>query len=243
MTSKIEGNAPDNTRIIVFDENDWSIESNTVESGDYSVGGLADNNKLVVGRSSSGEVKSYGNVEPVAADPVNITIYVGNSADDGYADVAGTYINNTLTRAFISGNTPANPQTVYLRFSGVSIPPGSTIQTAYIRWMWGNTRSSPTPSCPIQMEDVSNATAITSYADYASRTMWDTGARMTSNSYSGQWHNDKSIINGVQRIVDKPGWASGNAIQVFYGPYAVTGQWAIYTINGGYAPELHVTYV
>jgi len=67
---RILGNKNEGARIIVFDENDWSIESNTLEtgSGAYEIEGLNENDKTVIARNDVGEVEGYGAITPFADD-------------------------------------------------------------------------------------------------------------------------------------------------------------------------------
>jgi hypothetical protein len=64
MADKISGTLTEDARIIIIDESDWSIESNTLESaGDFEITGLASGKKSVVGRASNGLVTGYANVQ------------------------------------------------------------------------------------------------------------------------------------------------------------------------------------
>ena len=69
MAGIISGNTPASSRVIIVDESDWSVESNTIESGDYSVGSLTENNKLVLSRNAEGEVVAYGDITPIISTP------------------------------------------------------------------------------------------------------------------------------------------------------------------------------
>lgn len=63
MAYKISGNANQSTRIIIINEGDWSIESNTVESGDYEIE-VTDGSKIVVGRLPDGQSIGFGSISP-----------------------------------------------------------------------------------------------------------------------------------------------------------------------------------
>jgi hypothetical protein len=62
----ISGSKNDTARIIIIDETDWSIESNTVVngSGEYYVDGLNENNKTIIARDNDGNSHGFGNVVP-----------------------------------------------------------------------------------------------------------------------------------------------------------------------------------
>jgi hypothetical protein len=60
----ISGNSSEDSRIIVLNENDWSLETTEeVTSGSYSVT-TTSGNKTVIARKSDGECVGYGNVSP-----------------------------------------------------------------------------------------------------------------------------------------------------------------------------------
>jgi len=61
--STISGNLEESARIIIINEEDWTIEDNSIHSaGGFNItttSGL----KMVIGRINSGEAIGYGNVE------------------------------------------------------------------------------------------------------------------------------------------------------------------------------------
>ncbi len=69
MPYKISGTMDNSTRVIILKESDWSIESNTTETGTYEItttSGL----KTVIGRRvSDGESAGYGKVSPLYTAP------------------------------------------------------------------------------------------------------------------------------------------------------------------------------
>lgn len=72
---KISGEKSETARVIIIDESDWSIESNTVVSGSgaYSIDTVASGTKLVLARASDGWLEGYGSVEAAfvyEAEPV-----------------------------------------------------------------------------------------------------------------------------------------------------------------------------
>ena len=64
---EISGTKSETARIIVLDESDWSIESNTVVSGSgaYEVDMYDTNSRTIIARNNSGELVGYGNITPV----------------------------------------------------------------------------------------------------------------------------------------------------------------------------------
>ena len=64
---KISGTKNETARIIVLNESDWNIDSNTVVngSGDYEIETIDTEIKTVIARNPDGCVKGYGNITPI----------------------------------------------------------------------------------------------------------------------------------------------------------------------------------
>lgn len=70
MAYKLSGTLSSDARIIVINESDWSIESNTEEtSGSYEIDPVEAGDKLVVAIKSDGELLAYGDVVPEEYTP------------------------------------------------------------------------------------------------------------------------------------------------------------------------------
>jgi hypothetical protein len=69
----ISGNLSNDARLIIVNESDWTVESNTEESsGAFEIGSLADGKKTILSRNNSGECVGYGDVtsiEEAASNP------------------------------------------------------------------------------------------------------------------------------------------------------------------------------
>jgi hypothetical protein len=64
--AKISGHISNNARLIIVNESDWTVESNTTETGGtFEVTGLASGKKTVISRAASGEGVGFGNVDAV----------------------------------------------------------------------------------------------------------------------------------------------------------------------------------
>jgi len=68
MPYKISGTKNETARIIIFAEDSWTIESNTVVSGTgaYEVLGIASGAKSVLFITNEGEVLGYGDVTAIS---------------------------------------------------------------------------------------------------------------------------------------------------------------------------------
>jgi len=98
MPYKISGTT-EAARIIVVEENGYTIESNTNESsGAYEIDGLDSANKLVLARKSDGEVLVYGNVSGVEYQG---TAEIITDGQEGTYDTAYVY----SPRPLLDGST------------------------------------------------------------------------------------------------------------------------------------------
>lgn len=147
-------------------------------------------------------------VETITASPLQ-------SADDGYANVSGTSISNGGNFLY-TGSNPTSFSS-YIRFPNIQLPADAGIVRAYITFTAANAQAGVTINSDISADDADNSAQIASYADYAGRTdttavvSWSPGAWVQGTTYESP--DIKSVI---QEIVDRAGWASGNAIQIFW---------------------------
>lgn len=105
------------------------------------------------------------------------------------------------------------------RFLNITIPQGATIDNAKLTVV-GSADSSGTPKSRISAEDVDDAAEIADNsvafdARWAARTSarvdWDGGS-----IGSGEAVDSPDIAAVIQEIIDRPGWASGHAILIFF---------------------------
>jgi len=132
-------------------------------------------------------------------------------------------------------------QEIGMRFLGVTIPPGATITNAYVEFavdetdsettnltFWGEDTDNP-GTFTSTVNDITNRTKTSASVDWNNIAAWDTVGQLK------QTPNLKTII---QEIVDRPGWASGNAMVII-----VTGTGKrVADSYSGTAPMLHVEY-
>lgn len=101
-----------------------------------------------------------------------------------------------------------------LRFTGVNIPNGAVITVAYVR-LRARYGTDPLLAVHVHCEDADNPLAPISAADFDGRSL-TSGVTWTFGSWqANQWYDSESIVSEVQAVVDRVGWASGNALQVF----------------------------
>ncbi len=139
-----------------------------------------------------------------------------------------------------------NDQTVGMRFTGQSIPPGATITNAYIQFMVDNVDTVAT-SLTIKGEISENAATfvkqsgnITSRARTTAAVSWSPPPWETSGEM-GVDQRTPDLAPLIQEIVNLPGWSAGNALVIIIDG---TGERTADSFNGNPAgaPLLHVEY-
>ena len=187
-------------------------------------------------------VVSSATPPPPPADTV-IEVRVEANSDDAEESAAGA-INlesRDLELVFTNGN-----QTVGLRFTGVSVPPGVTILEAYLQFQSDETHSGAT-SLTLEGEAVDHAASFTGAAGNvssrprtAAATAWNP-APWTRRGEAGAAQRTPDMSAVIQEIVNRPGWSSGNALAIIV---TGSGKRVAESFEGDAngAPLLHIRY-
>jgi len=176
-------------------------------------------------------------------DPT-VNLQVGATANDGSNQVSGF----DTTSIWIGDWTGTN-ESGFMRFTSVAIPNAATINSAVITLRALSSGGTPTSVDARQAgEAADNPAAPTSSGDFSGRTRttatvnWDPAAWVTDTNYALP-----DISTVVQEIVNRGGWASGNAMQFFIDERGTTPdsndlQPYDYTDSTTFAPKLDITY-
>ncbi len=177
----------------------------------------------------------------------NTTLAIATGANDNgiesMADVA-TWYNNLaylrLGRRYDNDIEFDNQ----LRYTNVTIPQGATITNAVLTFTgymagWGYGPFDALAYC----EDVDNSTVVTSKLDLESRTLTTAYGNMAT-ILNGVYSNT-NFTAAIQEVVDRDGWASGNALSVILKTTPTNTRMATvyaYEGNTSYAPTLYIEY-
>jgi hypothetical protein len=144
-------------------------------------------------------------------------------------------------------------QYVGLRFTNITIPQGATITGAYVQFSTRGDKSPGLGDAVIRAEAVDNALTfntatynISTRALGADSVVWpgsnDASWGTTGGQSRGALQRTTDITTLIQSVVNRTGWASGNAISFVLNG---TGVRNAYSFNGGAAdaPELVIQYV
>jgi hypothetical protein len=147
-----------------------------------------------------------------------------------------------------------NSQHVGVRFTNVTIPQGSTINSSYVRFIIDVAKSDAV-SINIYGEDIDDAPSFsnettpgTGTFNISSRT--PTTASVTWNIASGASPNVNDTLDTadistiIQEIVNRPGWASGNDLVVIFSHISGTSWREVESYDGepGDAPRINIDY-
>ena len=191
----------------------WA-DTNNDSSVDTQIGStLTDSaGNYIFGGDANANLSTYA----CGTSTLNATSQVSASSDDVYQNTNGSMDNLNRTSLRIGGVVGASG----VRFTGLSIPQGATITSAYIQFTSDNSTSNnsgaPTviirgeasnnaPTFTTTSNDITNRTVTTASASWAIPT-WGT----TSQTGTNQRTPDLSAV--VQEITNRSGWASGNAM-------------------------------
>jgi hypothetical protein len=137
------------------------------------------------------------------------------------------------------------------RFTGVTIPKGATINTAYLTLRARANRTSTTVNTRISAEKADNPdTFADDKAAFDSRFANHTDARIDWDNIpawtAGTDYNSPEIKTVIQEIVNRAGWASGNALVIFWEDFDARSTYnrvaRSYDDDPTYAPKLHIEY-
>ncbi|MCH8839938.1 MAG: cadherin-like domain-containing protein [Planctomycetes bacterium] len=178
-------------------------------------------------------------------NPITIEVQVSTSSDDAEERPFGTVKLTSSDLEMTLDKT--NQQIVGMRFTSLNIPPGASVQNAYLQFQADETGSDPT-SLTIYGQAIDNATTFTSTSGNISSRSTTTASVAWSpvpwntKDEAGPDQQTPNIAAVIQEIVNRPGWAIGNSLAIIV---TGTGKRTAESFDGvpSAAPRLHVEYV
>ncbi len=172
---------------------------------------------------------------------------------DGSTDDNEEYIDGAKLGQFDEGSSDlemttegGGTQVIGLRFTGVTLPPGATIENAYIQFTPDETNAEPT-SLTFHGVAEDNALPIDGTNKISTRTKttastaWNTIPAWTADETIGAAHISPNLKTIVEEINGRSGWASGNAMMFIV---SGTGKRVADSYDGSpeKAPQLIIVY-
>jgi hypothetical protein len=208
-----------------------SVGTHTITASATDSGGLASNAQISVTITA-----------PPGGSPVQIQVRVA-SGDDDTEEEGGPISRGSSDLELIFDHVA---QVVGIRFNGVAIPRGATIQQASVQFQCDETDSGAT-SLTIRAQAADSAPPLTTASfDLSSRPTTLASASWAPPAWStrgeaGPAQETTSLVAVIQEIVNRPGWASGNSLVLL-----ITGSGTrtaeAYDGDPSGAPLLKVTY-
>ncbi len=191
---------------------------------------------------------------------ITLVVPITAELDDIEENIVNGQVNDTGSSdlelgEFDTSGTPDNGlQVIGLRYNGITIPAGATIQSASIQFM---SESDGDLECQMTIygENAGNSVVFDPAVAYtvAGRTkttanaVWDIPAWIQDDVTDAQKTVDLASI--IQEIVNRVDWVSGNSLSIIMVPTGISatatekdqGREAA-TFDGDYAPELTIVY-
>jgi len=101
------------------------------------------------------------------------------------------------------------------RFQGVTIPPGSVINSAYITLLTYSSGADD-PNLKIYGNDVDNANDFVTEADIIGRVRTSAFVSWVATNIGIGWKDSPSITSIIHEIIDRVGWVSGNSLTILF---------------------------
>ncbi|MCJ2530806.1 MAG: LamG domain-containing protein [Candidatus Thermoplasmatota archaeon] len=147
-----------------------------------------------------------------------IEVRIAASGDDGFVDDLGVFNSTGFQVRAGEFGTPDRRHDSWLRFNGVTIPRGSTIDDAYITVIPWSATAGPGTKSNIHLEAADDVTsAPVSKADMDSRVRTTAFSAWDDAVFAGGIPiNSPSIATAVKEVTDRAGWNSGQSVMVLW---------------------------
>jgi len=168
------------------------------------------------------------------------TFQVGASSDDCMRRLVTDFFSTAVQYT----DAGAYSTTLYrygsgLRFTGINIPQGATIKSAILSQKCRSAAGGTGCKTRISADDTDNAATFSTSADFDSRWNGRTTARVNWDSppswSTDIWYDSVDFSSVIQEIVDRPGWASGNSIALFWEDFEDRSTHASANLREGHA--------
>ena len=137
-------------------------------------------------------------------------------ADDGYVDTNGGVLYAATTMVYFGNYDGTITVDSYLRFTGINIPQGAKIISAKLTFKAYDAQSGTVCAVKVKGNAADDAIAPTTYAEYTGMARTTAQVAWTVPAVANdEVYDSEDITAIVQEIVNRAGWAYGNAMQFF----------------------------
>lgn len=170
-----------------------------------------------------------------------LALQVGSGNDDGREPGSGTPILNDANEIIMivsSINTWAA-----MRFTNVTVPQGSTINT-FTHSIYVNSTTYDTADLNVYLENADNSAALTTSSNNISGRSLTSAVIWTATNMGTGWKSPGDLASQFQTVVNRVGWVSGNAATVLFKARSGTNElrWRPYEYDSSLAAKIDIDY-
>ncbi|WP_124636650.1 metallophosphoesterase [Taibaiella sp. KBW10] len=188
-----------------------------------------------------------------AQSNITLTKSVSANTDDAEEYISGTAGSMSLNSSDLELMTDGSQtQKIGIRFNTLSLPQGAVIQHAFIQFATKGDKNAVSGTIVIKGQATDNAATFTTTTNNLSNRTPTSDSVSWAGSTSSTWGTTSGGVQGaeqrtpelktiVQAIVNRPGWASGNALAFLFTGTGVRNAYA-YDGSPALAPQLIVQY-
>lgn len=164
---------------------------------------------------------------------VSLSVY---TTSDGGSEIGGTPFGAEIWFRY--------ENRVWFHFPNVTIPAGSVILSASFRY-YMNGYNTTSKSFNLYFEDADNPSAIISELDCDSRTKTTAYGLNSVTSSGGYGYKTRNVpVEIVQEVIDRPGWSSGNAMNLIGVCTEASAPWiSVAGTESGLTARLDISYM
>ena len=183
-----------------------------------------------------------------AAFPVIVDPTIDDQISSGYHDASeradGYGFKNYQSIITCNGQTtPSVRWNAGIMFDNLAIDQGDTILTAYVSIL-PDSPVNDDPYCTIYCEDVDNSNDFGTQEDINGRPRTSASTDWHDSDMGVSWHNSPSLVDEIQEVVNRPGWANGNNLTFLFIGGNVNGNlhWAARDYSSTDCAKVHIEY-
>ena len=175
---------------------------------------------------------------PLMVDAAISEEQVGAGSDDAYGYASNNWV---LTNYYAMLNMSSNDYQTGHRFTSVPIPQGATIDSAtlgFYIYIYDD------PSVTLYCEDVDNADTFTTSDKWATFTLTTASVAWVASDIGTAWRTSPDVSSIVEEVIERGGWASGNALAFLTRRISSSQSCRIYTYetSASYGAKFNCTY-
>ena len=223
----------------------YSSSSSSSSSRSSSSSSSSNSSSSSSSSSRSSSSQSSSSESSSSTSTASGTYYPAANSDDAYVTGASFYVEDN---DFVFGNV-GSACDGFVRFLNVTIPQGATITSAYVKFTCSISQSTTVCNLNCYFNDADNPSAPTDATEFNALDLtgavaWSAVAAWTD----GTQYDTPELKTILQTIVDRGGWASGQAIIVVVKDNGSDGSARRYASQydrdaGNEKAELHVSWV